>query len=63
MMEKQLSHTVDLIKIGFWGLVAAFMGSAVRYKKELEQMMKYAPYALAGVGAFLLGRLFGEMLL
>ncbi len=63
IMEKQLLHTVDLIRIGFWRMAAALIGCAVRYKKELEQMMKYAPYAVAGGGAFLLGRLFGEMLL
>ncbi len=54
---------MDLIKIGFWRMVAALIGSAVRYKKELEQVIRYAPYALAGTGAFMLGRLFGEMLL
>ena len=62
-MEKQLSRTVDLFKIGFWRMIATLIGSAVTHKQALEQMMNYAPYAIAGVGAFLLGRLFGEILL
>ena len=62
-MEKHLSHTFDLFKIGFWRIVATLIGSAVTHKKALEQMMRYAPYAVAGAGAFLLGRLIGEMLL
>ena len=63
IMEKQLLRTLDLIKISFWRMVASLIGSAVTHKKSLEQMMRYAPYAVAGIGAFLLGRLFGEMLL
>jgi hypothetical protein len=62
-MEKQLSRTLDLLKISFWRMVATLIGSAVTHKKGLEQMLRYAPYAVAGVGAFLLGRLFGEILL
>jgi hypothetical protein len=63
IMEKQLSRTLDLIQINFWRMAATVIGSAVTHKKALEQMMKYFPYAVAGIGAFLLGRLFGGMLL
>jgi hypothetical protein len=62
-MEKQFSRTLDLLKIGFWRAVATLIGSAVTHKKALDQMMGYTPYAIAGIGAFLLGRLFGVMLL
>jgi hypothetical protein len=61
-MDKQLAQTMDVLRIGFWRFAAALIGRAVTYKKEIVQIVRFAPYAVAGLGAFLLGRLFGEVL-
>jgi hypothetical protein len=61
-MDTVLSKTTEMIKIAFWRMTASLMGLAVRRKRVVERWITYAPFAIAGGIAFLLGRLIGELL-
>ena len=61
-MDTVLSKTTEMIKITFWRMTASLIGLAVRRKRVVERWIIYAPFAIAGGIAFLLGRLIGELL-
>jgi prepilin signal peptidase PulO-like enzyme (type II secretory pathway) len=62
-MDKKLSNPLITMKLAFWRAAASAMGFAVRKKKNLERAINFAPFAVAGAVAYLLGRLIGELLL
>lgn len=62
-MDKKISNSLISIKLAFWRAAASAMGFAIRQKKILERTINYAPFAVAGAVAYLLGRLIGELLL
>jgi hypothetical protein len=62
-MDTKFSNSLSTIKLAFWRAAASAMGFAVRKKKTLERSINYAPFAVAGAVAYLLGRLIGELLL
>jgi len=61
-MDTVLSKTNEMIKIAFWRMTASLIGIAVRRKRVVERWITYAPLAIAGSIAFLLGRLIGDLL-
>jgi len=62
-MNKNLTNSITTIKLAFWRTAASAMGFAVRKKNTLERTINYAPFAVAGAAAYLLGRLIGELLM
>ncbi|NIS81506.1 MAG: hypothetical protein GTO14_15180 [Anaerolineales bacterium] len=62
MDEIRIKVTMS-IKLGFWRLISALLGWAVRYKPTLGKPATYMPYVVAGIVAYFVGRMFGGMLL
>jgi hypothetical protein len=62
-MDTAPLKTTEMIKIGFWRMIASLIGFAVRRKQVFERLIIYAPFAIAGGIAFLLGRLIVELLI
>lgn len=51
------------IRLFFWRIIAWGTGEAVKNQKLVERALWITPIALAAVVAYLLGRLFGSLLL
>lgn len=51
------------IRITFWRTAASMTGFAVQHQKTLQKMLQLAPIAAAGVVAYFLGRMLGELLM
>ncbi len=51
------------IRLFFWRMIAWGTGKAVRNQQLVERALWVTPIALAAVLAYLLGRLFGSLLL
>ena len=62
-MNKNPTNSITAIKLAFWRTAASAMGFAIRRKNILERTINYAPFAVAGAVAYLLGRLIGELLM
>ncbi len=62
-MNNNLTNSITTIKLAFWRTAASVMGFAIRRKTTLERTINYAPFAVAGAVAYLLGRLIGELLM
>jgi len=62
-MDKNYTHTIDYMKATFWRIAASLIGIAIRRRKVFDRVMTYTPFAIAGIVAYMLGRLIGELLL
>lgn len=62
-MKSNTANLQTYIKIAFWRAATVMTGFAVNNRRTFHRVIWIAPIALAAVTAFLLGKVFGNLLL
>jgi hypothetical protein len=62
-MQPYISQTKELARMVFWGSVAFVAGQALRRRRTLRRIMRYAPLTAGAAAAYLVGCFVGAALM